>query len=63
MNYLYKKGDRVFHKGKRYIVAELYSPRGFGFDGNEPAYTLYPPGKSKSYGYYFWVNEKDLTFI
>lgn len=59
MIYKHHPGDRVKYKGKKYIIAENYYPDGFG-KINIPAYTVYPPGKKKSYGYYFWVKQIDL---
>ena len=58
--YIYKIGDRVSLGAKPYIVKEMYFPKGFGFAGNTPAYTVYPPGKKNSRGYHIWVLQSDL---
>ena len=55
----YKPGDRVWLRGKKYVVFENYYPNGYGWE-NEAAYSIYPPGKKRSYGYHFWTYEKEL---
>jgi hypothetical protein len=55
----YKPGSKVMLRGKRYIVLEPYYPNGYG-KTNIAAYSIYPPGKRRSYGYHCWVYEKDL---
>lgn len=56
----YRTGDKVYLKGAKYIIAENYYPNGYR-ETNKPAYTLYPPGKKNSFGYYFWCYEDKLT--
>jgi len=60
MKYKYDVGDKVLLRGKKYIVLEKYYPKGYGFEGNIPAYSIYPPGKKKSYGHHCWAYETDL---
>lgn len=51
----FKEKDRVaLTDGRNLIVDSYYAKEG------APRYVVYPPGKSKSPGHFFWVHEKDL---
>ena len=60
MTYKYKTGDKVTLNGVSYMIAERYYPNGYGSDPKIEAYTMYPPGKKDSYGYYTWTKLENL---
>lgn len=50
----YNIGDKVATMNGNVIIGDRY------IEEEEARYTVYPAGKSKSYGYHYWVKEDDV---